>query len=551
MIMALSGCDGSGKTTIATSLINVPKKCGVKVRYRREFKYFLLKYLLKLLGDRIEAERKKFMKMEGRLSSIDYLKYKLWPFLVWLDSNLEIVYLKLLSKLSRNLIVLDRCIVDHLAGFEYLGYIDKDIRNLLLRFSLKPDLIIVLDAPPEVMYNRKKKTHNYQLDFYKEQRKRYLDMAMKLKAPVIRADKSLDESLREVLQCILLNSSKAEDIILHILSDPLGDPKESFLAKLLENIDWNSLDLRYLVIEASRNNVEFPFYERLNTQISNNIVRGILKVVELKYQKFLEVLVSIAELFEKSGINYVVFKTIPPYKHLPRDIDILVDEKDLKKVTNLLISKGFRLTRTHIIHKEVSLVKNDVEIDLHWQVEWMGNRVIDADSILHSSIAYKLGHVDVNVPCPTHELLLVVSHAVLQHHYVTLGEIHYIRSLIARYDINWEYVLNAACRLGILKSFIYTLLIVMAKDKLFYKSIIVRKMKEDFPKLRVLPLLSMYKVMKPVVWLSVVSKRTMNILDVANAMLTLYRRGKYELTKELSYNMPLGEILNIVRGVEI
>ena len=542
MLIALSGCDGSGKTTIAINLVNFLKDCGVRVGYRREFEYFLLKYVLKSLGDRANIERRKFLRKEDESSTVDYLKYKLWPLLVWLDSNIETAYLKLSN---RGIVVLDRCIVDHLAGFEHLKYIDENVRDLLLKWSLKPDLITVLDAPPEIMYERKRRTHDYQLGFYKKQRKRYLNMAMKLKAPIVRTDKPLDESLAEVLQRILLRFGKAEDLVLHVLSDPLSSSDESFSATLLKNIEWNNLDLGYLIIEATRNNVEFPFYERLFFQLNNNVVGRILSAIKIKHRKLLEVLTTVTELFEGSGISYVVFKTIPPYKYLPRDIDILVDEKDLKKTINLLVSKGFRLTKTHIIHKEASLAKDDVEIDLHWQVKWMGKKTVNTDSILRNFITCKLEYIDVNVPCPTHEFLLVVSHAILQHHYVTLGEIHYIRSLIAKYNINWEYVLNVVRRLGIFRSFLCTLSIVMVKDKLFYRSI----------REKALPLLFTYgtirTIMKPVIWLGVVSKRIMNILDVADVMLTLYRKSKYELTKELPYNMPLGEILDIVRGIEI
>jgi len=545
VIIALSGCDGSGKTTIALNLVNFLKKCNTRVGYRREFEYFLLKYLLRLLGNRVEIERRKFLRKESRISQIDRLKYRLWPFLVWLDSNIEIAYLKLFNK---GLIVLDRCIVDHLAGFEHLKYIDKDTRDTLLKWSLKPDLIIVLDAPPEVMYKRKKKTHDYQLDFYKEQRKRYLDIAQKLNAPVVRTDKSLDESLAKVLQYILLRFSKAEDLVLHLLSDPIEDSNKSFATKLLENINWNDLDLKYLIIEASKNNIEFPFYERLYSYLNNNIVEKILRIVEGKYRKFLEILSMIAELFEKSGVDYVVFKTIPPYKHLPRDIDVLVSEKDLKKSINLLISKGFRLTKTHIIHKEVSLVKDDIEIDLHWQVEWMGNSVVDGDSILRNSIAYKLKHIDINIPNSTYELLLVISHAILQHHYITLGEVHYIRSLIVKYNIDWRYILDVVCKFGMLESFIYTLLTIVAKDELFYGSTVARKVGVHVRRSRISSLLSMSEVVKPVVWLGVKPKRITNVLDMVDVVLTLYRRSRYKLTKELPYNTPLEEILGVTGG---
>jgi len=546
VVVALSGCDGSGKTTLALKLEETLKMCGIKVQYRREFEYFILKHLLKLLGKKLDRERKKFLRRESSLTRFDCLKYKLWPFLVWIDSNIEMLYLKLLKK--DYLMLLDRSIVDHLTGFEYLKYIDKDMRNLLLRYSIKPNLIIVLDAPPEVMYERKRETHDYRLDFYREQRERYLDIATKLKAPIVRTDKPLNESLREILQYILLRLGKAEDIVLHVLSDPLDDLGVKNFSDFLKNIDWNSLDLGYLIIEASRNNVEFPFYERLHSRLDNNAVRRILRIVEIKHRKFLEVLKSVAELFEGSGIDYVVFKTIPPYKYLPRDIDILVDKKDLKKAINLLISKGFRLTKTHIIHKEVSLVKDDVEVDLHWQIGWMGNRVIDEISILRNSISYKLEDINVRVPDPTHEFLLIATHSILQHHYITLGEVHYIRALIARHDIDYKFVLKLANERDLYTSLAFLLLIVVVKDSLFYRSSIRERIKNINHHLKGRSV-SLIKIMKPTIWIDFKSfslpPTPLNYIDMA---LTVYRRLRYKLTNTLPYNAPLKDIIALIES---
>jgi len=544
VLIALSGCDGSGKTTIATSLDNILRRYGVKAKYRREFEYFLLKYLLKLLGSKVEIERKKFLKKDGNASPADHLKYKLWPFLVWLDSNLEIAYLKLFN---RSLIIFDRSIVDHLAGFEYLKYINRNTRNLLLKYSLKPGLIIVLDAPPEVMYERKKETHDYRLDFYREQRERYLDMAMELKVPIIRTDKSLDESLRETLQHILLRFGKKEDIVLHALSDPLGSSDGDSLSKLLKNIDWDELDLRYLIVEASKNNVEYPFYERLHSKLSNCIVRKALRVIELKYQKFLKVLTTVTELFEKSGIDYVVFKTISSYKYLPRDIDVLVGKEDFKKAMNLLVSKGFKLTKTHTMHKEISLVKNEVEIDLHLQIGWMGSRVIDENLILHNYSDYKVGDTTVRIPNPTHEFLLLSAHAILQHHYVTLGEVHYARALIKNYDIDWDLVFSLACKHRFYKGLTSFILLVVSKDVLFYGANIEEKISNIYkPHLMTNPIaLSFTEILKPVTWLGFRSLQLSNILNFMDMIITICRRLRHSLIGLLPYNEPLREILSL------
>ncbi|RLB04100.1 MAG: hypothetical protein DRG83_05535, partial [Deltaproteobacteria bacterium] len=60
MIITLSGTDGTGKTTVAKALADLLKIAGLKVLYRHEYDYVILKYAFRLIGSRrLDAIRKK------------------------------------------------------------------------------------------------------------------------------------------------------------------------------------------------------------------------------------------------------------------------------------------------------------------------------------------------------------------------------------------------------------------------------------------------------------------------------------------------------------
>ena len=208
---------------------------------------------------------------------------------------------------------------------------------------------------------------------------------------------------------------------------------------------------------------------------------------------------------------------------------------------NLLLSKGFKLTKTHILHKQISLRRNGIEVDLHWQIGWMGNRLIDENLILRNYSSCKVGRIIVRIPNPTHELLLLLAHAILQHHYITLGETHYARALFKNHDIDWDSIFNISYKQRFYKGLIFLLSIIIAKDTLFYRTCLTRENAniEKFylrTKLMSIPLTD---ILKPVIWLNIGHLPPSNILNFFEMIITTYRKLRYDLVGSLPYNEPL------------
>lgn len=179
------GINGSGKTTLGINLAEKLNEIGIEAEYLRGSDYFILESILRLFGRKtISDKRKKFSEKKKSLF------FYIWPYFVFFDSCLNFVYYK--SK--RKVIVTDRYFYDFLMTFEYLGYSNKVIRRLFLSIP-KPDLGYILDLSPEIAKERKKGFRDFDIEFFYQQRGRYLSLSRKKNIKVINTENNLKTSV--------------------------------------------------------------------------------------------------------------------------------------------------------------------------------------------------------------------------------------------------------------------------------------------------------------------------------------------------------------------
>lgn len=203
LIIALSGVDGSGKTTTAKLLMERMEDRGFNVAYHHELDFILLKPVFKLSTALVKSRAENFRKHVVQHVEQHNIAYTiLYYLLVWLDN----LICHLFYKLNESITIFDRCIYDFVTAFKYLGFENKFMEKLFFYFP-RPDIIILLDAPPKITYLRKKSSHTYTLEYYRKQREAFLDLAHQLKfAAIIDTNRSCDEIVDEIMDMI---SSKA------------------------------------------------------------------------------------------------------------------------------------------------------------------------------------------------------------------------------------------------------------------------------------------------------------------------------------------------------
>ena len=178
-------------------------------------------------------------------------------------------------------------------------------------------------------------------------------------------------------------------------------------------------------------------------------------------------LLKVLELFEQNGVPVVSFKgpslALRIYGDVGLrqfgDLDILVHRKDILKVKELLISRGFKSMLALTESQQAALLRFDcaynfdneqgVMLDVHWDfIERHFSFDIDVDRLWD-----RLEPVTINgkelLTLSSEDLLLILCLHGFTHLWERLGWICDVASLIdSRKDLNWQLVLENANTLG-------------------------------------------------------------------------------------------------------
>ena len=169
IIIALSGADGAGKTTWGSYIKKYLKESNYsRVKYIKTFDHFLIKYTKS--SKYVEERRSEYLDKSFNEQPIsNKLFFRIWPYIVFIDNLLFVIYAKYVSK---DVFIFDRFIHDHYVAFNLKGYVGR-IFKLLIKIIPKPLVHLYIICDPEVAYERTKDTHNLPLDYFTECRAIY------------------------------------------------------------------------------------------------------------------------------------------------------------------------------------------------------------------------------------------------------------------------------------------------------------------------------------------------------------------------------------------
>jgi dTMP kinase len=196
------GIDGSGKTTLAKLLVAALQKEGVESRYvyngitpfiSRPFT--LLAQALFLRDKDFYRDYRDYSQKKRRLLQTPILSQG-YQYLILLDHFLQSMLKIRLPLLRGRNIICDRYIYDtwitHLAVD--MNY-SREKLTLMLKRSLsllpQPDLVFLVDVPEEIACQRKQDIPS--LDYLRERRRVYLEVAQEQEMSILDGCQSLDE----------------------------------------------------------------------------------------------------------------------------------------------------------------------------------------------------------------------------------------------------------------------------------------------------------------------------------------------------------------------
>lgn len=197
MIITLSGISGCGKTTIGSLLEQRLEEQGCRVKYRAEFDYLLLKRVLRFIHFLYKGANPQIANNISAGKNYPRIIYRIWAYLVFFDYLLEYLYLDIFFR--KQIIILDRCVIDYWVEFVWMECSDKLIEWLYLKWFPKYDIMNVLTIYPEIAFNRSQDRNN-SLTFYESTNEKYIFLGKLLGLKVYNSDVSQEELLEKIYQ---------------------------------------------------------------------------------------------------------------------------------------------------------------------------------------------------------------------------------------------------------------------------------------------------------------------------------------------------------------
>ncbi|OGK26075.1 hypothetical protein A2954_02780 [Candidatus Roizmanbacteria bacterium RIFCSPLOWO2_01_FULL_37_12] len=180
LLIAFSGFDGTGKSTLAKKIKIYFEGKGFQVAYKHAHGYTISE---NSFGISKEAVKKyKWM-------------LKLASPVVLFDSWITYLF-KYKPILKANILICDRYFYDKIARLLYYRVIGLNLAKLYLKLLPKPDYIFVLDLNENITLLRKKEYSKYQI---KRFRTYYKFIADQLNVPIIPTSSSINKTLEKIL----------------------------------------------------------------------------------------------------------------------------------------------------------------------------------------------------------------------------------------------------------------------------------------------------------------------------------------------------------------
>ena len=191
LLITIEGIDGVGKTTQTRMLVEHLKGKGHDVLQLRE------------PTDGLWGEKIKNLTKRGR--DVSPKEECQW----FLKDRVEDVEENILPALSQDkLVVMDRYYYSNMAYQGALGLDMERIREENEKFAPRPDLVIILDAPPKIgldrITNKRKEELNYfeTLNYQEKVRALFLNMESYDNVKILDGSKEIEEVLREIRKVV-------------------------------------------------------------------------------------------------------------------------------------------------------------------------------------------------------------------------------------------------------------------------------------------------------------------------------------------------------------
>jgi hypothetical protein len=167
-------------------------------------------------------------------------------------------------------------------------------------------------------------------------------------------------------------------------------------------------------------------------------------------KKWIKQFEEVIKIVDNLGIDYVLIK----YYDLPfvcmQDIDLLIEkQKDRHILFSALKDEGFTpyQQQPRPIPEKIDFIKDKYEfpVDIYPKTAWWKISYAPKDLIPSTSIVKELSGIKVNLPSPTYDLYMIITHTY-SHGVITLADIAQVTKHILENKVDWDHIILLAKR---------------------------------------------------------------------------------------------------------
>jgi len=190
LLIAFIGMDGTGKTTLSGKVVTQLNNMGLSSQCVKCMEYVIIK-----LVKRPEALGK-IGETSNRSKVSSKFVFRIWPYLVMFDNIIHFLVRVKPVLSQKRIVVCDRYYYDFIASFEYFRLCALVAKKIYFKIVPRPDIVFVLDVDAEIAFKR---SREYHIGFFKEQRMRYRNMAYRHNFVVVNTKQRQAVTLKHVL----------------------------------------------------------------------------------------------------------------------------------------------------------------------------------------------------------------------------------------------------------------------------------------------------------------------------------------------------------------
>jgi hypothetical protein len=179
------------------------------------------------------------------------------------------------------------------------------------------------------------------------------------------------------------------------------------------------------------------------------------------YQQLQNLLDNSCKMFQRfqhlclaEGLPLLTIKSFLPFPYVDSNVDVVaVNMSKTDRYRHCIQQLGFRRLRSladvrepmkemyyYVNHKSDNAYPR---LHLHSAISWNGVVYLDLPQVWERRTYHSVNDLEIPIPSPEDEILIMAAHAMFENKYITLHELMYLQHLTTQ-TIDWDYVFRAA-----------------------------------------------------------------------------------------------------------